>query len=72
MFDRFAAMDSKKEAEDLLREDPLKDISEWESSQTSVQPSTDVNSIAVGGDVSMNMDIDQAIREDKVNGSDQD
>jgi len=69
MFDKFAAMDSKKEhADSRNRSDPLKNISEWESSHTGMEPALDSNSIKVGGDVSMNMDIDQAIQEDKVNG----
>jgi len=65
MFDKFAAIDTAKETADRLREgDTLKNISEWDTSKTSVEPSLDANSIKVGGDISMNMDIDQAIRED--------
>jgi FK506-binding protein 4/5 len=68
MFDKFAAMDSRKEtADNKNRSDPLKNISEWESSGASLEPALDSNSIKVIGDVSMNMDIDKAIEEDKVN-----
>jgi len=66
MFDKFAALDSKKESDaNKNRSDPLKDISEWDTSSTNVEPALDSNSIHVSGDVSMKMDIDQAVQEDE-------
>jgi len=64
MFDKFAAIDNKKEENERLRKpDTMNNIDQWSSGNS--QPATDPNSIKVGGDVNMSLDINQAIAEDQ-------
>merc|ERR1719391_787027 len=64
MFDKFAAIDKKREdAEKRKKPDTMNNIDEWDSERKGA-PITDPNSIPVGGDVNMSMDINQAIQED--------
>jgi len=70
MFDKFAAIDQKKEdIEKERRPDAMNNIDQWNSGGDS-GISTDPNSIKVGGDVNMSMDINQAIKEDIQNEED--
>jgi len=65
MFDKFAAIDKKKE--ELARKpDAMNNIDQWTSGGDS-GISTDPNNIKVGGDINMSMDINQAIQEDQAN-----
>jgi len=64
MFDKFAKTDAKKEElEKLNAPDSMKDIDQW-SSGGEAGVNTDPNSIKVGGDIQMSMDINEAIKED--------
>lgn len=64
MFDKFAMADKKKE--DLERQkmpDAMNHIDQW-SSGGDASINTDPNSIKVGGDIQMSLDINEAIKED--------
>jgi len=64
MFDKFAMADKKKE--DLERQkmpDAMNHIDQW-SSGGDGSINTDPNSIKVGGDIQMNLDINEAIKDD--------
>jgi len=64
MFDKFAKTDAKKEEQEKLNApDAMKDIDQW-SSGGEAGVNTDPNSIKVGGDIQMSMDINEAIKED--------
>lgn len=64
MFDKFAKADVKKEEQERLRApDAMKHIDQW-SSGGEAGVNTDPNSIKVGGDIQMSMDINEAIKED--------
>jgi len=64
MFDKFAEIDKKKEAlEKQKRPDAMNNIDQWNSGGDSGIAS-DPNSIKVGGDVNMSMDINEAIKAD--------
>jgi len=64
MFDKFAEIDKKKEAlEKQRRPDAMNNIDQWNSGGDSGIAS-DPNSIKVGGDVNMSLDINEAIKED--------
>jgi len=64
MFDKFAAIDQKREdMEKQRRPDAMNNIDQWSSGGDS-GISTDPNNIKVGGDINMSMDINQAIKED--------
>jgi len=64
MFDKFAEIDKKKEAlEKQRRPDAMNNIDQWNSGGDAGIAS-DPNSIKVGGDVNMSMDINEAIKED--------
>lgn len=64
MFDKFAAIDQKREDfEKKRRPDAMSNIDQWNSGGES-GISTDPNSIKVGGDINMSLDINQAIKED--------
>lgn len=64
MFDKFAEIDKKKEAiEKQTRPDAMNNIDQWNSGGDSGIAS-DPNSIKVGGDVNMSLDINEAIKED--------
>lgn len=64
MFDKFAMADKKKEAHDKKSmPDAMNHIDQW-SSGGDGSINTDPNSIKVGGDVQMNLDINEAIKED--------
>jgi len=76
MFDKFAAIDSKREEQEKKgKPDTMNNIDQWNSGDKSAPVATDPNSIQVGGDIAMNLDINQAIQEDQeqqaeqVNGS---
>lgn len=66
MFDRFAEIDKKKEELERkknARPDAMNHIDEWEGSDgTGI--ATDPNSIKVGGDIKMDIDLNEAIKED--------
>jgi len=65
MFDKFAARDQKKEdAENMKRPDTMNNIDEWNSGNRG-SAAADPNNIPVGGDINMDMDINQAIAEDE-------
>jgi len=67
MFDKFAEIDKKKEAMERKRNarpDTMADIDEWESQAGETGLASDPNSIKVGGDIKMNLDLNEAIRED--------
>jgi len=65
MFDKFAAIDQKREdAEKMKKPDTMNNIDEWDSGRKGVTAS-DPNNIEVVGDVDMSMDINQAIQEDQ-------
>jgi len=67
MFDKFAAIDKKKEELERLKQpDAMNNIDQWSSGGDS-GISTDPNNIKVGGDINMSMDINQAIKEDQEN-----
>lgn len=64
MFDKFAMADMKREeAERMKAPDAMQDIDQW-SSGGEAAVNTDPNSITVGGDIQMNLDINEAIKED--------
>jgi len=64
MFDKFAMADRKKEAlEKQMKPDAMNHIDQW-SSGGEGSINTDPNSIKVGGDIQMSMDINEAIKED--------
>ncbi|XP_023330039.1 peptidyl-prolyl cis-trans isomerase FKBP4 [Eurytemora carolleeae] len=66
MFDKFAAIDQKREETEKMRKpDTMNNIDEWNSGARNSVPATDPNSIKVVGDVDMNLDINQAIQEDQ-------
>jgi len=66
MFDKFAARDTRKEAlEKMRRPDAMNNIDQWNSGETSVPASTDPNSLNVGGDIKMNLDLNEAIQADE-------
>merc|ERR1712117_258041 len=66
MFDKFAEIDKKKEEQERkknARPDAMNQIDEWEGSDdTGI--ATDPNSIKVGGDIKMDLDLNEAIKED--------
>lgn len=64
MFDKFAEIDKKREAlEKQKRPDAMNNIDQWNSGgDTGI--ASDPNSIKVGGDVNMSLDINEAIKED--------
>jgi len=67
MFDKFAAIDKKREEEERQgMPDAMNNIDQWNSGSDS-GISTDPNNIKVGGDINMSMDINQAIKEDQEN-----
>jgi len=64
MFDKFAEIDKKKEElEKQKRPDAMNNIDQWNSGGDSGIAS-DPNSIKVGGDVNMSLDINEAIKQD--------
>merc|ERR1712037_917005 len=64
MFDKFAEIDKKKEElEKQKRPDAMNNIDQWNSGGDSGIAS-DPNSIKVGGDVNMSLDINEAIQQD--------
>jgi len=66
MFDKFAEIDKKKEElerQKNARPDAMKNIDEWEGSDEN-GIATDPNSIKVGGDIKMDLDLNEAIKED--------
>jgi len=64
MFDKFAMADKKKEAlERQSKPDAMNHIDQW-SSGGEGNINTDPNSIKVGGDIQMSLDINEAIKED--------
>merc|ERR1712008_278200 len=64
MFDKFAEIDKKREALDKLRRpDAMNNIDQWNSGGDA-GIATDPNSIKVGGDVNMSLDINEAIKQD--------
>lgn len=66
MFDKFAEIDKKKEELERKRNarpDAMKHIDEWEGSNEN-EIATDPNSIKVGGDIKMDLDLNEAIKED--------
>jgi len=64
MFDKFAEIDKKKEAKERLgKPDAMNNIDQW-SSGGDTGISTDPNSIKVGGDIKMDLDLNEAIKED--------
>lgn len=70
MFDKFAAIDQKREELEKKRKpDAMKNIDEWsggEGGDSSGTENKDPNSIQVGGDVKMSLDLDEAIKEDQL------
>jgi len=67
MFDKFAEIDKKKEDMERRRNarpDTMQSIDEWESQAGDGELATDPNSITVGGDIKMNLDLNEAIEED--------
>merc|ERR1712062_914201 len=61
MFDKFAMADRKKEAlEKQMKPDAMNHIDQW-SSGGEGNINTDPNSIKVGGDIQMSLDINEAI-----------
>lgn len=65
MFDKFAAIDQKREdAEKRRKPDTMNNIDEWDSGKKGMAAS-DPNNIEVVGDVDMSLDINQAIQEDQ-------
>jgi len=67
MFDKFAEIDKKKEAMERKRNarpDTMQDIDEWEAQAGETTLASDPNSINVRGDIKMNLDLNEAIRED--------
>jgi len=65
MFDKFAMADRRKE--DMERKkmpDAMNHIDQWNSGGDA-SINTDPNSIKVGGDIQMSMDINEAIKEDQ-------
>jgi len=63
MFDKFAAIDKRKEEiEKTRRPDPMNNIDQWSSGEGTVPASTDPNSLNVGGDIKMNLDLNEAIQ----------
>jgi len=66
MFDKFAEIDKKKEEVERkknARPDAMNHIDEWEGSDEN-GIATDPNSIKVGGDIKMDLDLNEAIKED--------
>jgi len=66
MFDKFAEIDKKKEEQEKKRNarpDAMNHIDEWEGSDEN-GIATDPNSIKVGGDIKMDLDLNEAIKED--------
>lgn len=62
MFDKFAAIDQKKEeAEKNDRPNTMNNIDEWNNAAKGSDP----NSIQVGGDIDMQLDINEAIQQDQ-------
>jgi len=67
MFDKFAEIDKKKEDMERKRNartDCMQSIDEWESQAGDGEVASDPNSITVGGDIKMNLDLNEAIEED--------
>jgi len=66
MFDKFAAIDKRKEdLEKLRRPDAMNHIDQWSSGGGSVPASSDPNSLNVGGDIKMNLDLNEAIQQEE-------
>lgn len=66
MFDKFAAIDQKKEKlEKLRRPDTMKQIDQWNSGSESISVNSDPNSLNVGGDIKMNLDLNEAIAQEE-------
>jgi len=64
MFDKFAMADKRKEAAERKKmPDAMNHIDQWNSGGDG-SINTDPNSIKVGGDIEMSMDINEAIKED--------
>jgi len=62
MFDKFARIDSKKEAEAKKRVKPV-EINQWHENKNAPKEET----LTVSGDVQMDMDLNYAIKEHEQN-----